>query len=80
MADLAGQKVIYYGFTGTIEPNGVTRLCGALNAAVNANCDRIYLCLNSQGGFVGDGYNHIQSLPVVSHPVPWTQVCLMRRA
>ncbi|HEY3916359.1 MAG TPA: ATP-dependent Clp protease proteolytic subunit [Stellaceae bacterium] len=67
MADLAGKKVAYYGFTGPIEPGGVTRLCQALNIAANQNYDQIYLCLSSQGGYVGDGiylYNHIRALPV----------------
>src|SRR5689334_23025340 len=67
MPDLAGAKVAYYGFTGLIDPNGVTRLCQAINIAANNNFDCIYLCLSSPGGFVGDGiylYNHIRALPV----------------
>jgi ATP-dependent Clp protease, protease subunit len=67
MADLAGKKIAYYGFTGTIDPPGVTRLCQALNIAANQNFDCVYLCLSSPGGFVGDGiylYNHIRALPI----------------
>ncbi len=66
MPDLAGKKVIYFGFSGVIDPNGVTRLAAAFNAAVNDAADDIYLCMSSLGGYVGDGlflYNHIRGLP-----------------
>lgn len=67
MADLAGKKVAYYGFTGVIEPNNATKLAAAFNAAVNNGYDEVYLCINSVGGYVGDGvflYNHMRGLPI----------------
>ena len=72
MADLAGKKVAYYGFSGIIDSDSVTRLASAFNAATNSGYDEIYFCMNSLGGYVGDGvflYNHIRSLPiqVVAH-------------
>ncbi|MEQ8747837.1 ATP-dependent Clp protease proteolytic subunit [Pyruvatibacter sp.] len=72
MPDLAGTKVAYFGFTGHIEPNGVTRIAAALNQAHNDNYDEVHLCFSSMGGFVADGiylYNHMKSLPlrVVAH-------------
>src|SRR5436309_14712848 len=59
-------KVAYFGYCGLIDSAGVTRLCQALNSAVNGGFDRIYLCITSNGGYVGDGvylYNHILGLP-----------------
>ena len=72
MPDLAGKKTAYFGYTGLIEPSGVTRIASALNLATNAGCDEVYLCMSSPGGLVSDGiylYNHIRSLPirVISH-------------
>ena len=67
MPDLSGKKTAYYGFTGIIEPESVTRIAAAFNYAVNDRRDEIYLCLSSIGGSVADGiylYNHIKSLPV----------------
>lgn len=67
MADLAGKKTAFYAFTGMIDPNGATRIASALNAAVNNGCEEVYLCLNSIGGYVGDGvfiYNHMRGLPL----------------
>lgn len=67
MADLAGAKVAYLGFTGLIGSDNVTRICAALNHAVNNNYDSVYLCFSSLGGLVADGiylYNHIRSLPI----------------
>lgn len=67
MPDLAGSKVAYFGFTGPIEPQNVTKLCAALNHAVNNHYDRVELCFSSGGGYVSDGiylYNHIKSLPI----------------
>ena len=67
MPDLAGVKTVYYGFTGMIDSNSTTRIAAALNAATNGGYDEVYICLNSLGGYVGDGiflYNHIKSLPV----------------
>ncbi|HEY6420546.1 MAG TPA: ATP-dependent Clp protease proteolytic subunit [Candidatus Binataceae bacterium] len=61
------KKVTYYGFTGVIDSSGVTRICQALNIAVNNGVDSIYFCLSSLGGYVADGiylYNHIRGLPV----------------
>lgn len=67
MPDLAGRKTVYYGFTGVIDSTNVTRIAAALNAATNNGYDEAYICLNSAGGYVGDGvylYNHIKSLPI----------------
>lgn len=67
MTDLAGKKTAYYSFTGPIDSNSATRIASALNIAVNNGYDEVYLCLNSLGGFVGDGvflYNHIRGLPI----------------
>jgi ATP-dependent Clp protease, protease subunit len=67
MPDLAGLKIAYIGYCGLIDSSGVTRICGALNTAVNNQFDGVYLCLSSNGGYVGDGiflYNHIRSLPI----------------
>ena len=66
MIQLAGKNVTYYGFTGIIDSDSVTRLCQALNIAANNKVDCIYLCLSSLGGYVADGiylYNHIRALP-----------------
>jgi ATP-dependent protease ClpP protease subunit len=60
-------RVAYIGCCGPIDSQGVTRVAAALNTAVNERYDRIYLCLTSLGGYVGDGiylYHHIRSLPV----------------
>lgn len=72
MADLAGKKIVYYGYAGIIDSNGVTKIASALNAAANNGYEEVYLCLSSLGGYVGDGiylYNHIRGLPmkVVAH-------------
>jgi len=67
MADLAGRKVAYYGFTGMIEPQNAGKLAAAINVALNNNFDEVYLCFSSLGGYVADGiylYNHIRSLPI----------------
>lgn len=67
MTDLAGRKVAYYAFTGMIDQHGVTRVGAALNKAVNEGCDEAYFCLNSIGGYVGDGiflYNYMRGLPL----------------
>jgi ATP-dependent Clp protease protease subunit len=67
MADLAGAKVAYFGFTGIIDSQNASKLCAALNVAVNNNFDSVYLCFSSLGGYVADGiyvYNHIRALPI----------------
>lgn len=67
MTDLAGQKTAYFGFTGLIEPQGVTRICAALNYATNNHFDEVHLTFSSPGGYVADGiylYNHIMALPI----------------
>lgn len=67
MADLAGIKPVYYGFTGAIDDAGATRIATALNAAVNQNCDVVHLAFNSLGGLVAAGiylYHHIRALPI----------------
>jgi ATP-dependent Clp protease protease subunit len=67
MADLAGKKIAYLGYCGSIDSAGVTRIAQNLNGAVNQQFDSVYLCLSSLGGYVGDGvflFNHIRSLPI----------------
>ena len=67
MPDLAEKRIVYYGFTGLIDPASATRIASAFNQAVNDECDEIYLCLSSTGGYIADGvflYNHIMGLPV----------------
>lgn len=67
MPDLAGQKPVYYGYTGPIDSAGATRIATAFNAAVNDGCDVINFTFSSHGGNVSDGvylYNHIRALPV----------------
>lgn len=67
MADLAGKKVAYLGFSGPIDDEGTRKLCSALNAAVNNQYDEVYLTFNTVGGYVAHGfyiYNHIRSLPI----------------
>ena len=59
--------VAYFGFTGPIEPGGVSRLAGALNSAVNSGVGTVHLAFSSNGGYVSDGvylYNHIRALPL----------------
>lgn len=67
MADLAGEKTIYYGFTGPIDSDSATRIATAFNHAANENYDHVYLTFSSLGGFVADGvylYNTIRALPM----------------
>jgi ATP-dependent Clp protease protease subunit len=67
MPDLAGAKVAYIGYCGLVDSAGVTRIAGAINAAVNNQFDSVYLCFSSNGGYIGDGiflYNHIRCLPI----------------
>jgi ATP-dependent Clp protease protease subunit len=57
----------YFGFTGVIEPGGVGRIAGALNAAVNSGVVEVHLAFSSNGGYVADGiylHNHIRALPL----------------
>ena len=57
----------YFGFTGMIEPDGVGRLAGALNSAVNSGVEEVHLAFSSNGGYVADGIyldNHIRALPL----------------
>lgn len=67
MADLAGQKNAYFGFTGLIDSASATRIAAALNSAANSGCDEVHLSFSSLGGYVADGiylYNHIRGLPM----------------
>lgn len=67
MPDLLGNKTAYFGFTGAIESGSVTRLCTALNHAVNNGADAVYLTFSSLGGYTADGiylYNHIRAMPI----------------
>jgi ATP-dependent Clp protease, protease subunit len=63
----SSEKRAYFGFTGMIEPGGVGRIAGALNAACNGGIAEIHLAFSSNGGYVADGvylYNHIRALPI----------------
>lgn len=63
----AGRGVAWFGFTGMIEPDGVGRIAGALNAAVNGGVGTVHLSFSSNGGYVADGtylHNHIRALPL----------------
>lgn len=65
MIDTPAQS--WFGFTGMIEPGGVGRIAGALNAAVNAGVDTVHMSFSSNGGYVADGvflHNHIRALPL----------------
>ena len=60
-------KPAWFGFTGMIEPGGVGRIAGALNAAVNGGVETVHLSFSSNGGYVADGiylHNHIRALPL----------------
>jgi ATP-dependent Clp protease protease subunit len=60
-------KTTYFAFTGPIESNSVTRICSALNHAVNTAAENIYLAFSSLGGYTADGiflYNHLRALPI----------------
>lgn len=73
MPDLSGNPICrYFGFSGMIDDDGVTRLSAAFNLAVNERCDEVHLCFSSLGGYVHSGiylYNHIRALPlkVIAH-------------
>src|ERR1700722_4637455 len=63
----APKKVAYVGYCGLIDSAGVTRVCQNLNGAINQQFDSIYLCISSNGGYIGDGvflFNHIRALPI----------------
>jgi ATP-dependent Clp protease protease subunit len=63
----ADHKLAWFGFTGMIEPGGVGRIAGALNAAVNSGVETVHLSFSSNGGYVADGiylHNHIRALPL----------------
>ena len=67
MPDLAGRKIAYLGYTGPIDSEGVRRIAGAFNDAVNRSFDEAQLSFSSLGGYVSDGiylYNHIRALPI----------------
>ena len=67
MADLAGIKTLYIGFCGLIDSDGVGRIAGTLNQAVNDYYDAVHMTFTSPGGYVSDGiylYHHIRSLPL----------------
>ena len=66
MPDLAGEKTLYYGFTGPIDSAHATRIASALNAAANEQYEKVYIAFSSLGGYVADGvflYNLIRSMP-----------------
>lgn len=68
MPDLNGDPLRrFYGFSGMIDDNGVTRLATAFNLAVNEGFEEVHLCISSLGGYVHSGiylYNHIRALPL----------------
>ena len=68
MPDLNGDPIRrFFGFSGVIDDDGVTRIAAAFNLAVNEGTAEVHLCLSSLGGYVHSGiylYNHIRSLPL----------------
>lgn len=68
MPDLLGEPTRrYFGYSGLIDDDGVTRLAAAFNLAVNEGTDEVHLCFSSLGGYVHSGiylYNHIRGLPL----------------
>lgn len=68
MPDLNGDPIRrFYGFSGVIDDEGVTRLASAFNLAVNEGTEEVHLCISSPGGLVHSGiylYNHIRALPL----------------
>src|SRR5438132_887234 len=68
MPDLNGDPIRrFYGFSGMIDDNGVTRLASAFNLAVNEGMDEVHICFSSLGGYVHSGiylYNHVRALPL----------------
>jgi ATP-dependent protease ClpP protease subunit len=68
MPDLNGDPLRrFYGFTGMIDDDGVTRLSSALNVAVNEGMEEVHLSFSSLGGYVHSGiflYNHIRAMPL----------------
>lgn len=68
MPDLSGEPTKrYFGYSGMIDDDGVTRLAAAFNLAVNEGTDEVHQCFSSLGGFVHSGiylYNHIRALPL----------------
>ena len=50
-----------------IDNSSATRLCAAMNHAVNNGHDEIYIVFSSLGGYTADGvfiYNHIRAMPI----------------
>ena len=43
MAELNSRKIAYYGYTGSIESAGASRIASALNTAVKDRCDEAQL-------------------------------------
>jgi ATP-dependent Clp protease, protease subunit len=68
MPDLNGQPTRrFFGFSGMIDDDGVSRLAAAFNLAVNEGTEEVHLCISSLGGYVHSGiylYNHIRALPL----------------
>ncbi len=61
------ENTAFFGFTGAIESGSATRICAALNHAVNNGASSIYLTFSSLGGYTADGiylYNHIRAMPI----------------
>ncbi len=57
----------YFGFTGPIDSSSATRLCTAVNLAINSKCDSVYLSFSSLGGYTADGiylFNHLRAMPI----------------
>jgi ATP-dependent Clp protease protease subunit len=64
---MSNSQPIYFGYTGMIEPDGASRIAGALNSAVNSGAEAVHLAFSSNGGYVADGiylHNHIRALPL----------------
>lgn len=68
----------YYGFSGDINDQAVTRIASALNLAVNEGKDAVHLALSSMGGYVASGiylYNHMRALPIPVHAYNVGSIC-----
>src|SRR5205085_5288126 len=61
MPDSNRRKIVFLGYTGPVDSEGVGRIAAALNDAVNNHYDEVQLSFSSLGGYVADGiylYNH----------------------
>ena len=63
---IVGMKEAYFTFAGQIDNQSSARFFASINAALNAQAERIHLLIQSSGGYVGDGvalFNYLKNLP-----------------